>query len=97
MVDEECDRLFLTDLDAAQSADEKIGVKVLPAKLAIRDGLQPNLLLLGDNPSYGGIFGRAQFIRGDFSRSMLLAELLQLRRAQQAAHLVGAKRRIMRG
>ena len=43
-------KVTLTDLDAAQPAHEEIGVEVLAAEFAVRDGLQADLLLLGDNP-----------------------------------------------
>ncbi len=43
VVDEKCDGLFLTNFDAAQSADEEIGVEVLAAEFAVGDGLQAQL------------------------------------------------------
>ena len=91
VVDEICDGGFLTDFHASQSTDEEIGVEVLAAELAVGDRLQPDLLLLRDNPPDGHVFGSAELLCGNFPSSVIIAELLKLGGTQQAAHVIRSK------
>jgi hypothetical protein len=97
MIDEVGGGAFHPDFHAAESAYEKIGIEVFATKLAIGDGLQPNFLLLLDNPLNGGILDGLKIERRDPSCGAVLPSLLERRRPQQAADVVSPKRRIVGG
>src|ERR1700751_4142810 len=77
---------------AVKSA-EKIEMPPPAAKLAIGGELEPDLLLLLDRFFDLAIFDRAQRPGGDLVTRALLARHFDRRRPQQAADMVGAKRR----
>jgi hypothetical protein len=95
MVDKVGRRAFHLNFYAAKASDKEIRIKVLAAKLAVGDGLQSNLLLLGDDPADSRILNGFQFLSRDSSFGSILAGLLQVRRPQQTAYVVSAKWRVM--
>jgi hypothetical protein len=72
---------------------EKIEMPPGPAKLAVGGELEPDLLLPGDCFFDLAIFDRTPRRGGDLVARMLLARRFDRRRPQQAADMVGAKRR----
>src|SRR5579864_5534525 len=64
------------------------------AEFAVGDRLQADLFLLLDDALDLAVFDRSQFDCGDVALDALLARPLQRRRAQQAADMVGAERRL---
>jgi hypothetical protein len=62
------------------------------AKLAVGDGLQTDLLVQGDRTADGVVLDGAQRSGVDVAGKMLGTGVRQLRRAQQAADVIGAKR-----
>jgi hypothetical protein len=62
MIDEICDSAFLANFDTAESPHEKVGVEVLSAELAVRDGLQSNFFLPGNDLSDSRVFSRPQLL-----------------------------------
>ncbi len=80
-------------LDPAE-AFEKIEMPPGAAVLAVGRQLQTDLLLLGDDLLDLGVFDRLELRRGDLAFLALGARVLQRRGTQDAAHVVGAKRRL---
>src|SRR5262249_58896947 len=72
---------------------EKIEMPPRAAKLAVGGELEPDPLLLVDRCFDLAILDRAQRLGGDCVARALLARRLERRRAQQAADMIGAKRR----
>ena len=64
LIDETGDIGFVPEFNPAQAAHEKIGVKIGAANIAIGDGFQADVLLLGDQAADGGVFGFAQIVGG---------------------------------
>src|SRR5215471_1270047 len=90
-------RALHTHFDTAQSADVKVGVEVLAAKLIVSDGAKAGFFLLRDSVADECVFNLAQGGVADFAGGTLPACLLELWRAQQAADVVSAKGRVVRG
>src|SRR5262245_54452393 len=78
----------------AVDAPEKIEVPPRPAELAIGDRLQPDLFLLLDDALDLAVFDCLEFGRADLALGALRARLMQRGGTQQAADMVGAKRRL---
>jgi hypothetical protein len=91
MIDKVGRRAFHPHFHAAKAAHEEVRIEVLAAKLAVGDGLQSNLLLLGYDPADSRILDGFQFLRRDFSFGSILAGLLELRGPQQTSYVVSAK------
>src|SRR4029079_9154289 len=72
---------------------EKVQVPPGAAELAVGDRLQADLLLLLDDRANLAVFDLLEFGARDLAVGAALARLLQCRRAQQAADMVGAERR----
>ena len=79
------------------SADlvEKVHVPGSTPMLAVGDALQPDVLLHFDHFADGLILEVAQFGGRDAAGLMLFTRLQEFFRAQQASHVVGAKRRFV--
>jgi hypothetical protein len=71
---------------------QKIDVPVIAAQLAVRDGAQPDRLLLLDNVANAIVFDTPQPVHGQRALLELRAGARENRRTQQAADLVGAER-----
>ena len=86
------DRHHFARLHAAQLLEE-IDVEVRAPKFAVGDGRKADVLLhlhdLGDRAVLDG----AELRRRDLAARLLLARLEQILRAQEAADVIGAKRR----
>ena len=82
----------LIKLDALQALEE---IELIPgaAELAVGGKLQPDLLLLPDRLFDLAVFDRAQRVRGDLIARALGPRLFDRGGPQQAADMVGAKRR----
>src|SRR5215475_352643 len=72
---------------------EKVDVKVGATKLAVRDALQTEILLEADDVADCGVFDGAQLLPGNIALLELIACFEERWRAQEAAHLIGTKRR----
>ena len=79
--------------DAVELVDE-VHVPRLAAELAVGRGLQADLLLLAHDLADRVVFDRAQRRRVDATVREVVARLQELRRAEQAADVVGAERRL---
>jgi hypothetical protein len=95
MVDKVGCRAFHPHFHTAKASDEEVRIEVLATKLAVSDGLQSNLFLLGDDPADSRILDGFQFLSRDFFFGSILAGLLQVRRPQQTAYVVSAKWRVV--
>lgn len=82
--------VFLDDLDAIEAAEE-VEMPEGPAELAIRDRLQPDSFLLGDDAGDLDILDRAQSGSIDLTAGEALAGVVNGCWTQQAADLVGAE------
>ena len=78
----------------AVETPEKVEVPPGAAELAVGDGLEPHLFLLLDHALDLAVFDRLELGRADRALGALLARRLQGRRTQQAAHVIGAERRL---
>jgi hypothetical protein len=78
--------------DAIQSPQE-IEMPPRPAKFAIGDRRQTGGFLLFDDIFDLAVLDRFELIGADFTFSSALARLLERGRPQQAADMIGAKRR----
>ena len=85
--------VHLVALDAVEPP-EKVEMPPGAAELAVGDGLQAGLLLLGDDRADLAVFDLLERIGGDLAIGAALARLLQRRGAQQAADMIGAERRL---
>ncbi|MCZ7562963.1 MAG: hypothetical protein M5U08_03415 [Burkholderiales bacterium] len=81
------------DAGDAVQAGEEIGEEVAATELAVGDGAEAGALLERDRLADGGVLGRPQIGGGALPLLGAAARLEQPRRAQQAADVVGAKRR----
>ncbi len=63
------------------------------AELAVGRGLQPDLLLQTDGVADGRVLDGTQLGRVDPARGEVVARREQVRRAEQAADVIGAERR----
>ena len=66
-----------------------------PAKLAVGDALQPDLLLLANCRADAVILDRAQLLGARFAAGVARARLQKLLGPQQATDVVGAERRLL--
>src|SRR5262249_16944021 len=89
----ECDALLHHVAFGAVESPQEVEVPPGATKLAVGDGLEPDLLLLLDDALDLAIRARLERGRIDLALGMLLARLLQRCRTQQAADMVGAERR----
>ncbi len=89
----ELDRRRLDQIDALQ-APEEIEMPPGAAELAVGGELEADLFLLLDDLLDRAVFDRLQRGIVDLALGVLLARLLQRRRAQQAADVIGAERRL---
>jgi hypothetical protein len=80
----------LIELDAVESLEE-IELPPRAARLAVGGGLEPNLLLLSDRLLDLAVLDRAQRAGGELAALVLRPRLLERRRPQQAADVVGAE------
>ena len=87
--------LGLDDVDAVERAEE-IEMPPGAAELAVGHRLQPDRLLLRDDVADQPVLDGAKRVGADLALGPRGARLLELRRPQQAADLVGAKRRFAR-
>src|SRR6516225_1299141 len=78
----------------AVETPEKIEMPPGPAELAVGDGLQSHFLLLLDHTFDLAVLDRLEIRRADLALRALLARRLQRRRAQEAAHVIGAEWRL---
>jgi hypothetical protein len=76
MIDEISGGTFHSHFHAAKAPHEKIGIEVLSAKLAVRDGLQPDCFLPGDDLSNSAVLDMLQLLRRDSSCGMVLPSAL---------------------
>ncbi len=76
---------------------EEIHMPGSPTDLAVGDALQPNLLLQLHQAADCGIFDRPQLLGRDQAGLMILARLADVGGAQQAADMIGSKRRLLAG
>src|SRR6266487_6974170 len=83
-------------LDAGELAEEVV-VPKRAAELAVGDRSQPNVLLLADDRLDHAVFDRRELGRGDLAALALAARRLERGGAQQASHVIGAKRRLGAG
>src|SRR5207247_11026104 len=74
-------------------APEKVEVPPGAAEFAVGHRLEPDLLLLLDDALDLAVFHRLELGRADLALGASLARLLERRRTQQAADVVGAERR----
>src|SRR4051794_35121974 len=81
--------------DAVELVDE-VHVPRPAAELAVGHGPQADLLLHPDDLADRVVLDRAQLDRVDTPFGVVLARLQEPRRAQEAAHVVGAERRLHR-
>ena len=82
-------------LDPTDPADE-VDMEALAPEFAVGDGLYADCLLLLHHVRDGGVFAPAKVVRTQSFVLPLLAGFEQRFRAQQAADMVGAKRRFHR-
>src|SRR5262249_39975349 len=80
-------------LDAGETPEE-MEVPPRTAELAVGDRREPALLLPLDDLLDLAVLGRLEISRGYLALRRLRPRLLHRRRAQQAADLIGAKRRL---
>src|SRR6202043_3163394 len=85
--------VHLVALDAV-AAPEKVEMPPGAAELAVGDGLQAGLLLLGDDRADLAVFHFLQRIGGDLAVGAALARFLQGAGTQEAADMIGAERRL---
>src|SRR5262245_57497532 len=97
-----CPRLHALERDAllhdvalgAVEAPEEVEMPPGAAELAVGDRLQPGLLLLLDHALDLAVLDRLQLGRVDRALGVLLASFLDRGGAEQAADMVGTKRRL---
>jgi hypothetical protein len=89
----ELDMQLPVAVDHAADLIEEIHVPRAAAHLAVGDPAQPERRLAPHRRGDRLVLDGAQFRRGEPPRLMLLPRLQQLRRAQQAADMIGAERR----
>lgn len=75
LIDETGDIAFVLDFNAAEAVDEKIAVKIGSADIAVGDGFEAQLFLLGDQAADGGVLGFAQIVRRHTPSGVLLTKL----------------------
>src|SRR5215470_13469947 len=78
--------------DAVKLAEEVV-VPKRAAELAVGDGSQPDVLLLADGLLDLAVFDLAELGGADLAALALAARRFERRGAQQAAHVISAKRR----
>ena len=83
--------LAVIGLDAVEP-EQEIGLPGGAAELAIGDGFEPDRLLLGDHRGDLAVLDGGELRGADLAALMPGARLLEGRRPQQAAHMIGAKR-----
>jgi hypothetical protein len=76
---------------------QEIDVKEGAAELAVGDALQTNGFLFADDLADGVIFDRTQFFLRNLVSIEARPRLLEMRRPEQTADLVGAERRVEPG
>ena len=82
------------DRDAGDAgAGEAVGIGAAP-ELAVGDDLQPDVLLQLDDVADRVVLDRGQPFAVELAGGVLLPRAQQFRRAQQAADMLGAERRI---
>ncbi len=67
------------------------------AEFAVGDEFEAEAFLQGDGVADGLVFGRGQIVLADFTAGETPALFQQIRRPQQAADMLGAKRRLRSG
>ena len=82
--------------DALEPAEEVV-VPKRAAELAVGDGSQPNVLLLADNLLDLAVFDRGELGSADLAALTLATRRFERGGAQQATHVIGAKRRLGAG
>ena len=90
-------RAVKADGDAALGLDafellQEIDVEVGAPEFAVGDALEAEILLEADDVSDGGVFDGAQPHAIDLAALEAVARLQELRRSQEAADVIGAKR-----
>ena len=80
-------------LDPVETLEE-IEVPPRSAVFAVGDGLEPDFLLPPDDVLDLAVFGRFERLAADLALVALSARLLEGRGAQNAADVIGAKRRL---
>ena len=84
------------EADTVQPTEEVV-MPPGPAVLAVGDRLEADRLLLGDDLPDLGVLDRRQLLGGDAAGLALGAGLLQRRRAQDGADVIGTEWHIGRG
>src|SRR4029453_11422961 len=77
----------------ASELGQEVDVEVRPPVLAVRDTPQPQILLEFDDVADRLVFHGSKLVCGDLTRLELIARVEEKPRTQEAADVIGAKRR----